>query len=70
MAIREYSNGEITIIWQSEKCIHAGLCWKTLPLVYRPRERPWIHIENASTDELIAQIATCPSGALSYRRDA
>jgi uncharacterized Fe-S cluster protein YjdI len=32
-----------------------------------PKERPWVQIENATTEELIAQIGKCPSGALSYR---
>ena len=39
----------------------------TLPLVYRPKERPWIRPEFATKEELIDQINKCPSGALSYR---
>ena len=58
----EYTNGELTIIWQPEMCQHAGICVKMLP-----KERPWVQIENATTEELIAQISKCPSGALSYR---
>jgi len=34
--------------------------------VYKPNDKPWINADNASTDELKAQIAKCPSGALSY----
>lgn len=67
MAKKEYTNGELTIIWQPDICIHSGICVQTLPQVYKPKERPWIQIENATTDELIAQIKKCPSGALSYR---
>ena len=63
----EYSNGELTIIWQPDLCQHSGICVKTLPQVYNPKERPWVKIETATTDELIAQINKCPSGALSYR---
>ena len=63
----EYSNGELTIIWQPDLCQHSGICVKTLPQVYNPKERPWVKIENATTDELTAQINKCPSGALSYR---
>lgn len=63
---RRYSNGELTIIWRPELCRHAGVCMRMLPKVYKPRERPWVKIENASTDELIAQVKLCPSGALSY----
>ena len=63
---KEYSNGEITIKWQPKKCIHAAVCVNTLPKVYRPKESPWITIENATTAELKDQISNCPSGALSY----
>lgn len=57
----EYTNGELTIIWQPSICQHSGICVKTLPKVYNPQERPWIKIENATTEELIAQIKKCPS---------
>ena len=64
---KEYSNGELTIIWQPDLCQHSGICVKTLPEVYHPKERPWIKIENATTEQLISQIKKCPSGALSYK---
>lgn len=67
---KEYTNGDLTIIWQPSLCIHSGICTKTLPNVYHPKERPWITMENATTEELIAQIKTCPSGALSFRLKA
>jgi len=63
---KNYSNGELTIVWQPAKCIHSGVCVKTLPGVYNPKDKPWIKIENATTEELKAQIAKCPSGALSF----
>ena len=63
---KEYSNGEITVVWQPAMCIHSGICVKTLPDVYKPDEKPWIQVDNASTDELKSQIKKCPSGALSY----
>lgn len=64
--IKEYPNGEIAVVWKSELCQHAGVCVKMLPKVYNPKERPWIKVENATTDELKHQISKCPSGALSY----
>jgi predicted GNAT family acetyltransferase/uncharacterized Fe-S cluster protein YjdI len=69
MANKEYSNREISILWKPELCIHAGICVKTLPNVYNPQERPWIKPENASSEELINQVAKCPSGALSIKQD-
>lgn len=64
--IKEYNNGDFTIVWKPGICIHAEICAKTLPQVYNPDTRPWINAENASTSELTAQIDQCPSGALSY----
>nr|WP_156809762.1 (4Fe-4S)-binding protein [Riemerella columbina] len=68
MTTKEYSNGEITILWQQEKCIHAGISVKTLPQVYNPKERPWIKPENASSEAIIQQVAQCPSGALTIKK--
>lgn len=67
--IKEYSNGEITVIWKPKQCIHAGECVKLLPKVYNPKEKPWIKIDNASTEQLKEQIKACPSGALSHKLD-
>ncbi len=63
----EYSNGEVTIIWKPDLCQHSGICVRTLPKVYRPKDKPWIIVENASTSEIIDQVKTCPSGALTYK---
>ena len=63
---KEYGNKDITVVWQSGLCCHAAECVKALPKVYNPKEQPWIKLENATTEELKAQIAKCPSGALSY----
>jgi len=64
--VKKYSNGEITILWNPKTCIHAAECVNRLPNVYKPKEKPWITIENATTQELIDQIDKCPSGALLY----
>ena len=64
--VKEYSNGDFTVVWKPGICIHAEICAKTLPEVYNPEVRPWIKAENASISELTAQIDQCPSGALSY----
>lgn len=61
---KHYSNGEITVVWQSGKCIHSGNCVKNLPQVFNPRVKPWVSIGSASTAEIISAVHTCPSGAL------
>ena len=68
MKTKEYTNGEITIVWKPDVCIHSGICVRTLPKVYKPKERPWIQMENATSQEMIDQVATCPSGALSIKK--
>ena len=63
---KEYSNGELTVIWKPDVCIHSGNCVKGSPEVFKPGERPWVKIEAASSEEIRKTIDTCPSGALSY----
>lgn len=65
--VKEYSNEEITILWKPAKCIHAAECVRLLPEVYHPDEKPWIKVENATTEALKSQVAKCPSGALSLK---
>jgi uncharacterized Fe-S cluster protein YjdI len=63
---KEYTNGEVTIVWKPGTCIHSELCRKGLPSVFDPNARPWINAEGATSQELIDQIGKCPSGALSW----
>ena len=66
---KNYTNGEVTIVWQPKMCIHSAKCWRgenSLPEVFNPAEKPWIKPEGASTDKIIQQVNNCPSGAISY----
>lgn len=63
---KNYTNNEVTIVWEPEKCIHSGICVRGLGGVFKPKEKPWIKIDAAPTDELVKQVKACPSGALSY----
>ncbi len=63
---KEYSNGEVTIVWKPEVCIHSAFCVGGLPNVFNNKERPWINAQGATTDEIKAQVSKCPSGALTY----
>ena len=63
---KKYTNGQVTIVWKPDSCIHSKLCWTGLPEVFNPRERPWVKPEAATTQQIIEQVSKCPSGALSY----
>ncbi len=67
---KRYSNGEITVLWQPALCTHSTNCFAGLPLVFDPRARPWVKIDAADTATIVAQVAKCPSGALSIERSA
>ncbi len=61
-----FTNGEITVTYEPKKCIHAEKCCSELAEVFRSSVIPWIDLDNAETEMIIAQIGRCPSGALSY----
>lgn len=63
---RKYTNGEVTILWKPDLCIHSGNCFRGLGEVFNPQVRPWVNPMGASTERIIDQVKKCPSGALSY----
>lgn len=63
---KEYTNGEVTVVWQSGKCIHSGNCVRNNPAVFQPKEKPWIKIDASTTDKIIETVNKCPSGALTF----
>jgi len=64
---KEYSNGEVTIVWNPGQCIHTGICLRGLPSVFDLKKRPWIDISAASSEEIVALVKDCPSKALSIK---
>ena len=63
---KNYSNGEVTIVWKNFLCQHSGNCLRGLPEVFSHSKRPWIDASGANTQRMIDQVKRCPSGALSY----
>ncbi len=64
---KEYTNGEVTVVWQPHLCTHSKKCWKGLLSVFDPRRKPWVDMDAASSDRIIAQVHECPSKALSIK---
>ncbi len=67
---KEYSDGNLTVTWQPDVCIHSENCWRGLGRVFKPRSKPWIDIEGADNEAIMAQIDKCPSGALGYYKNS
>ncbi|NUO02699.1 MAG: (4Fe-4S)-binding protein [Saprospiraceae bacterium] len=63
---KKYTNGEVTVVWKPDICIHSAICFRGLPDVFDPRKRPWVTIDGAETAAIVEQVQRCPSGALSY----
>lgn len=67
MAKRGYWRPGLTVLWDSEKCIHCEACFSGLPAVFDPGRRPWVNIEGASIEAIVEQVRLCPSGALTVK---
>ena len=66
---KTHTNGEITVIWKPGVCIHSAKCVQGLGEVFNVNARPWINMDGSGSDQIIKQVAECPSGALSYVRN-
>lgn len=63
---RKYQIDDLIVYWYPQRCTHACACWKGLPQVFKPRERPWVKIEAAAPEQIIETVDKCPSDALKY----
>src|SRR5258708_35409921 len=64
--VRVYGDKEIAIGYDARRCVHAAGCTRGLAAVFDDARRPWIVPGGASSDEIAAVIAKCPSGALHF----
>lgn len=66
MTMKKYINGDLTVVWKPDMCIHSAICFRGLPTVFNPSVRPWVNAMAAEPEKIIEQIKKCPSGALSF----
>lgn len=65
--VREYRTDDLIVYWDAKQCSHAGKCWQNLPQVFKPKERPWITMADATPEQIIKTIDKCPTDALKYQ---
>jgi uncharacterized Fe-S cluster protein YjdI len=65
---RDYRNERIAVHWNPSRCVHSERCMRGLPQVFQPDARPWVRVDEATADEIVAVVARCPSGALHVER--
>ncbi len=65
---RVYRNEQIAVYWEPKLCIHAGECYRNLPGVFKPNERPWVDVNRAGPEAITEVVIRCPTGALHFER--
>jgi len=66
--LQVWSAPGIEVTFDPEVCRHTGVCVRGLPAVFDVTRKHWIRPELATIDEVAAQVARCPTGALQCRR--
>ena len=66
---KKYTKENLTVIWQPDLCIHSEKCFRGLPEVFNPANKPWVNMDAESVDRIKDQVTKCPSGALSFELD-
>lgn len=65
--VKQYTNEEVTVIWKPDLCIHSGICLRGLPKVFNLKQKPWVNMEGATSEEIVELVRECPSKALSIK---
>jgi CDGSH-type Zn-finger protein/uncharacterized Fe-S cluster protein YjdI len=69
MATESYKGEALDISFDTHKCIHARNCVLSHPGAFKANfDGPWIDPNAPTTDEVVATLRGCPSGALTYTR--
>ena len=67
MATRTYEKDDLTVFWDSTRCIHTGICLRSLHSVFNFENRPWVNLDGGDVEQIIATVEKCPTGALPYQ---
>lgn len=65
--VQVYETPGITVTFDPNICTHSAQCVRGLPAVFDVSRRRWIRPELATPEQVAAQVALCPSGALQFK---
>jgi uncharacterized Fe-S cluster protein YjdI/CDGSH-type Zn-finger protein len=63
---KDYYGDQITVRFDLSRCLHVGVCVRTIPAVFDTKRRPWVLPDAGEADQIAEVIRRCPSGALHY----
>ncbi len=66
--VKHYAGTNISVLFDSRRCIHAAECVHGLPEVFNAGKTPWIDSNGAQPDRIAEVVSRCPTGALQYER--
>jgi uncharacterized Fe-S cluster protein YjdI len=66
--LQTYASAALTVTFDPKLCTHSGQCVRGLAAVFDVKRKPWVKMDGATADEIEAQVARCPSGALKSSR--
>ena len=67
--VEEIEGRDLTLLFDSRKCIHSRFCVTWAPKVFLANvQGPWIHPDAMEVERLVEIAHVCPSGAIGYRR--
>lgn len=67
--VHTYKGREVTVTFETGRCIHAAECLRSLPGVFDTGRTPWVAPDEATAEAVEAAVARCPTGALKTQRD-
>ncbi|WP_135502692.1 CDGSH iron-sulfur domain-containing protein [Roseovarius aestuariivivens] len=65
----DYEGKEVTVTYNPRVCSHAANCIRQAGDVFDPDKKPWIQPDHGKTEDIIAAVTACPSGALAIKED-
>ena len=64
--LQTYEAHGVTVTFDPNLCSHSGACISGLPNVFDVGRKRWVRPELAATEDVVALVELCPSGALQY----